>query len=47
MKRLRFHHLRQVPVLGLNQTFRLYRPNGSDLGIGLVILRHELSVSLV
>jgi hypothetical protein len=40
---LRFHHLRQHPVSGLNQTLRFYRPFGS--GIGVVILRHEFSVT--
>jgi hypothetical protein len=41
---LRFHHMRQVPVAGLNQTFRLFRPFGR--GIGIVVLRHEFTVSV-
>ena len=42
--RIRFHHSRQVPVAGLNQILRFYRPFGG-LGIGVVIWRHEFSVS--
>lgn len=43
--RLHFHHLRQVPVAGLNQTFRLYRPF-TGIGLGVVLWRHEFSVTL-
>lgn len=39
---IRFHHLRQEPVRGLNQMFRLYRPMGG--GIGMIVLRHEISI---
>jgi hypothetical protein len=42
---IRFHHLHQVPVAGLNQALRLYRPF-TGRGIGVVILRHEFSVTL-
>ena len=40
---IRFHHLHQVPVAGLNQTIRLYRPF-TGFGIGIVLFRHEFSV---
>ena len=39
-----FHHLHQHPVHGLNQWLRFYRPFGR--GIGVVILRHEFSVTI-
>jgi hypothetical protein len=42
--RLRFHHHHQVPVAGLNQWLRFYRPF-TGLGIGVVIWRHEFSVT--
>ena len=40
---LRFHHLHQRPVASLNQRLRLFRPLGG--GIGIVILRHEFSLT--
>ena len=42
---MKFHHLHQQPVQGLNQTFRFYRPF-TGFGIGVVIWRHEFSVTL-
>ena len=40
---MRFHHFIQQPVKGLNQIFRIFRPFQG--GIGVVILRHEFSLS--
>lgn len=41
---IRFHHLREVPVAGLNQLFRVYRPFATARGIGVVVLGHEFCV---
>lgn len=42
---IRLHHLRQKPVAGLNQTLRFYRPF-TGRGIGVVVMRHEFSVTV-
>lgn len=41
--KLRYHHMRQEPVAGMNQWLRVYRPF-TGRGVGVVIWRHEISL---